>query len=739
MNHSGKLISEERSEQRGEAALLRSENERLRGRIAQLVALNQEAERFDAMQHFIQKAVLAETGPELGRIVCDSITELLDCGVGMLWCFNSSQSDGTCLYQTGLPTVPHERWLEMKQWVSTLLSTWPQGDEMGGVWKSSRPPLPAGLDLLDDCLVEVVVDVANQPQGVIIACNARHDQRPTPGFHPSADKVFSTFAKQVGVLVVSFKRRSTILEQIERIQISEDRLSTALIGSNVGLWDWNLLTDEVFYSDQWKTQLGMGLDEVGNSPQEWSDRLHPGDVHHAIEVVNACKHVPGGLFDLTLRMRCKNRRWRWINSRGYSVSNPDGVVVRMIGTHIDVTEYKSLEKKLLLAERKQRRAKELAERQSSAKSSFLAAVSHEIRTPLNGILGAFQMLRVTEDAEKIEDLLRLGEESGKWMLKIIGESLDITRIEARKLELKTETVDLLNLLDDLHGVTAGQAGSQGLDLHWEVGAGVPRRVKVDPGRLKQVLTNVLNNALKFTEKGFVKVKVSGNPAGKEAWTQVSFSISDSGIGFSKEFGRVMFEPFTQAVRKSESSVHGIGLGLGIVRELVRLMGGRIHANSKPGEGSCFVISLPLEEVAASGPPPQEQAVPALPTFHASILLAEDDEISATLAQMMMESIGLHVLVASDGGKALEMASKTRFDLIFMDGWMPVMNGLEVTRELRSSADHASFDVPIIALTANASETDSADCIEAGMNDFMTKPLMFPSLIEKLRIHLPQTG
>lgn len=681
------MSAEDHSSSHLEIARLRAENEYLRGKLAKNVVrqqeslelshrLDQEAARFRAMQDFIQLAVLTEEIEELGVMVCESIIDLLECGVGMLWCLNSPQSSRNCLFNSGLGDVSEEMWEEMKKWVEGLLASRARCNSADTSWKNSLPPLPAGFGLRSRFLVEVVVDGFQMPQGVLIACNTSHQARFHDLFPHSADTVFATFARQVGVIVVSFKRRSTIIEQIERIRISEERLSTALIGSNVGLWDWDLATDRVFYSDQWKQQLGMEVDEIGDSLNEWVIRVHPDELPHALQVINACKLVPGGQFDLTLRMRSKNRRWRWINTRGYSVMNSDGVIQRMIGTHIDVTEYKTLESKLLHAEKRQRRAKEQAERESSAKSSFLAAVSHEIRTPLNGMLGAFQMLRMTQESKQREELIRMGENSGKWMLKIIGESLDITRIEAGKIELRSEMVDLWDLLTDLREtkMKAARGLDSGLEFRWNMSPSVPRMVMVDPGRLRQILTNLITNAFKFTQTGFVEVSITAASMGKERWSHVRFEVEDSGIGFSKDFGRVIFHPFTQAQKKSDSSEHGIGLGLGIAKELTSLMGGRISATSKRGVGSRFIVTLPMEEFADERAKGDQMESAAMPSFAGRVLLAEDDEASGMLGKLMMENLGLDVEIAKDGGEALEKASSNKYDLIFMDGWMPVMGG-----------------------------------------------------------------
>lgn len=690
--------------------------------------LDQECARFNAMQDFIRHAVQAESDDEFAMLVCESIIDLLECGVGMLWCLQCDQGHD-CLVQSGLGVVFPEQWEALNAWIRDWLPQRLAGNR-------ETFPLPRILGVSEEFHAELVMDSSGQPLAAIFACNTLHQPGFHEGFPHAVDTVFGTFANQVAVLIESFKRRSTITGQIERIRVSEERLSTALSASNVGLWDWDLKANQVFYSSQWKGQLGMADHEVGMSVLEWSGRVHPEDLDDAMAIVGDCSRRPGGYFEITVRMRHHDGRWLWINSRGYNVSAPEAGIHRMIGTHIDVTSQKLLERRLLESERQQRIAREQAENESRAKSSFLAAISHEIRTPLNGMLAAFQMLRETDQDEHRNRVVRMGEGAGKWMLKIIGESLDIIRIEAGKVDLNPEVFDLRRMLDELRALEQAKAHERRIDFRWEVADDVPRHVKTDSVRLRQVLANLIGNALKFTNKGFVLVEVKSGRSKTPGVCRVRFSVTDSGVGFSRDFRRMIFQPFSQETRKSESGEHGIGLGLVITKELVGLMGGTIRVWSQPGQGSRFVVSLPLEVIHADDSDCSSGAEAALRTFTGRVLLAEDDETSGELGKMMMEQLGLRVDLAKDGGQALRMAKAEPYDLIFLDCWMPVKNGVEVARDLRSAWADASFRTPIVALTANARKSDEAECLEAGMDAFMAKPLLFESLVEMLERFIP---
>jgi PAS domain S-box-containing protein len=718
--------------------LLRAENAMLHEKLARAVhlqqqvlalshRLDQEERRFGAMQEFIQRAIQVDHVGKFALQVCESIMDLLECGVGMLWCLQCERNS-KCLTQVGLGEVSEEKWVALNEWVVGWLAA--------GA-KKSPPVLPAILGLRDDFLTELIVDSNGRPLAVIFACNDRYQGDFSEGFPNSAGKVFGTFSKQVGVLIESLKRRKTIEEQVQRIQISEERLSTALVASDVGLWDSDLSEGRTFFSEEWKQQLGFAGAEVGDSCAECFDRMHPDDLEHAMAAWNACIAKPGSQYKMTFRLRHRNGTWRWISSTGFNMSSPGGHVSRVLGTHIDVTEYKLMERKLLKAEKTQRLGREQAERESRAKSSFLAAVSHEIRTPLNGIMAAFQMLRFTQGQAQREHLVEMGESSGKWMLKIIGESLDITRIESGKMELVCEVVDLRGMLDELKSLTRERVSGKDIEFIWNVMPDVPRWVSLDPVKLRQILMNLLGNAMKFTQRGFVSLDVTASKDGGNGRQLIEFAVKDSGIGFSKEFRRVIFQPFAQATKRSESTENGIGLGLVIAKELTRLMKGKLKVQSRLGVGSEFTLSLPIELAPVPEAARKVVGAKAMPKFSGRILLAEDDPISAALGKMMIERLGLKVDVAVDGVQALAKASETAYDLIVMDCWMPQKNGIETTRELRAMPEERLRQVPIVALTANARQADAEECMAAGMNEFMTKPLLFENLIAKLRLFLPE--
>lgn len=717
-----------------EIVLLRrqvSQIERLRQEVLELShRLDQERARFNTIQHFIRQAVQVDSGDSFPDLVCEAIIELLECGVAACWCLQCEQNED-CLTHSGLGGVSTIQWRALRDWILTNLETFASRARAGAV-APPLPPLPEVLGLQDDFCAELVVDSQGQPMAMLFACNTRHQPGFYQGFPGGVSTVFTTFANQVGVLIESHRRRSTIAGQIERIRVSEERLVTALSSSNVGLWDWDLSSGRVYYSEQWKRQLGLSEDEVGDLPAEWSERLHPDERDEALRVSGRCAKRPGSQFEMTLRMLSRSGEWLWINTRGFNISNPAAGIHRMIGTHIDVTKQKILECRLIESERMHRIAKERAEQESFAKSSFLASVSHEIRTPLNGMMAAFQMLANCDDEERRRHLLDLGEGAGRWMLKIIGESLDIARIEAGRLDFRPEAVDLRAMLGELTGMEEKKAREQGIDLSWEVDADVPRLLLADPVRLRQILANLMGNALKFTRNGTIRVRVSMGRGGASGIRPVRFSVSDTGIGFSREFKNRMFQPFVQAVRKSESGDHGIGLGLVITKELTALMGGAIRAFSRPGVGSYFVVRLPLPEAAAQELPASGASPSAPQSFRGRALLAEDDATSGVLGKMMIESTGLHVDLAMDGGEALALASENAYDLIFMDCWMPVMNGIEVTRALRADPERKSSSAPIIALTANARSSDEIECMAAGMNGFMAKPLFHGEMVAKIR-------
>ncbi len=370
---------------------------------------------------------------------------------------------------------------------------------------------------------------------------------------------------------------------------------------------------------------------------------------------------------------------------------------------------------------------------SESLTSLVAALNHEIRTPLNGMMAAFQMLRETDDLDEREKLLNTGEGAGKKLLRLIERSLDLNILDSGEHVLNLQVVDLRDWLADFEQTTRMLDPWREIDLRFSVSSGVPHWVLMDSLRLRQILGSVMENALQRTSRGVVCFEVAASEPLQNGKCSIRFSVTDAELGSSGDITNEHATP--DPADKPRPSGLMEGLGLRVAGELVALMGGRIEVRASFGSGSESVVELPLEEV--DQPVAVEPvAAAALPRFEGRVLLVEDDEASGALAKLMLERLGLKVDLATDGGQALEMAAAQRFDLIFMDCWMPVAGGIEVTRKLRSSPEMACWKTPVVALTGNATKAEAAECAKAGMDDFMSKPILFGDLIAMLHKFLP---
>ena len=529
----------------------------------------------------------------------------------------------------------------------------------------------------------------------------------------------------------------------EALRTSEARLTMTVQGSHIGIWDWNLTADSVYFSPQWKSQLGHDDATLSNTFQEWQSRIHPEDQALVHRTVQSCLNGDRAQFELEHRLRHRDGSYRWILSRGTLIRDVHGAAVRMVGTHIDTTDRKRTEEEL-------RAAKEAAEAASKAKSEFLANMSHEIRTPMNGVLGTTELLLNSTLTDKQRHLASTVHRSGRTLLAIINDILDFSKIEAGKLDLESVGFDLSQLLDESLELFVETARRKHLQLTQQVDERVPRYLMGDPVRFRQILMNLLSNAMKFTETGGVSLRadyVSGTPT----HAQLRISVTDTGIGIPPSVKLRIFDAFAQADGSTTRRYGGTGLGLSIAKQLVGLMGGTITLESEPGRGSTFSFTArfelqPLCTGTDSGLPSyQRLAKPHLtlaPPYGPSepyqssagteakgaghrvarILVAEDSPVNREVAVGMLEILGYEVEMAENGRQALELAERSQFDLVLMDCQMPEMDGLTATGEIRRrEAASGQQRLTIIALTANAMQGDREQCLAAGMDDYLTKP------------------
>ncbi len=382
----------------------------------------------------------------------------------------------------------------------------------------------------------------------------------------------------------------------------------------------------------------------------------------------------------------------------------------------------SIVHKMRTARAEAERNAERAESATQAQARFLAMMSHEIRTPMNGMLGVADLLRNMSPDPSQKKLLDILAGSGDSLLRIINDILDFSKIEADHLELHPQPFEPRLLFDEIEALLGAQARGKPVRLIVDVDARLPQTLHGDRQRLAQVLLNLGSNAIKFTDQGEVRMVVCC-PAVADNRAQLEISVSDTGIGMSAEARERLFLPFTQLAEGRREG--GTGLGLVISQRLVKLMGGEIRVASEPGKGSTF--SFALEMALAEMP-----SLPAGPrTSHSEqmfVLVAEDNAVNQTIIQAMLKQLGHRSAIAANGREALQLLSEQTFDVVLMDCNMPVLDGLETTRRLRDGEVGAmSAAVPVIALTANAMDSDRDQCLAAGMNEFLSKPVSIAAL------------
>ena len=448
----------------------------------------------------------------------------------------------------------------------------------------------------------------------------------------------------------------------------------------------------------------------------------------------------GADYKSKIEMRRKDGTKLWVRLQGKAIA-PNNISSGTVWTIGDITA-------ALQAENELRQARDAADQANSAKSDFLATMSHEIRTPMNGVIGMSDILLETDLSAEQREYVEIVSRSGENLLGLINDILDFSKIESGKLDLELLDFDLQQTVNDIVRLLLFRADKTGVKLSCRIDPAVPLRLNGDQTRVRQILTNLIGNALKFTHEGSVDVSATLVSSRNNSVT-VKFAVEDTGIGIPESRLDAIFTPFTQADSSTTRKYGGTGLGLSICRQLAELMGGEIGVTSVEGKGSTFWFTVSFkqaayEEVKVSKKRIEQiQAVtPQTPArigdLTAHILLTDDVEINQMMAQYMLHSLGYSVDIASNGKEAVEALTRSNYDLVLMDCMMPEMDGFEATAVIRDP-DSAVLNhmVPIIALTANASREDRDKCLKAGMDDFLSKPFKKPEFAAVLKKWIDQ--
>ncbi|GAA6141340.1 ATP-binding protein [Hydrogenophaga sp. 5NK40-0174] len=519
----------------------------------------------------------------------------------------------------------------------------------------------------------------------------------------------------------------------EALDETRERLEQAVKAAGLALWDWQRPSADVFLTAKASEWLGdVAMDGYWDA-NDLTKRVHPDDLKNVAFALKQLCDGKAGSAVAQYRVEVQGK-WRWVESHGMVAEHdPKGMPLRLMGTHADIGGRKRAEQDI-------HRAKETAERASKAKSEFLANISHEVRTPLNALMGLNRLLLESDLSGEQREWVDLMDSSAHALLDLLNDVLDLSRIEAGKMQLECVPFSLRASVQEIASLYAQQARDKGLQWRTDIANDLPTTATGDPTRIRQVMSNLLSNAIKFTPKGGSVSLTAGLAQGSsedepKVWRA---EVIDTGIGIAEEHKAHIFDAFTQADASTARHFGGSGLGLAICHRLLQMMGGKIGLDSQHGAGSRFWIELPVGSAAdmparrSSAGETGDQPDGGAPFNGMRILVAEDHPVNELLMGKLIKKLGGETIMARNGDEAVALWESTMPDIVLMDVQMPGTSGLEATRRIRAQEKRqGKVRTPIVAVTANAMQGDQNLCLVAGMDAYVSKPVAVPALIKAM--------
>ncbi len=522
----------------------------------------------------------------------------------------------------------------------------------------------------------------------------------------------STGEEFIWSVVQDISRQKKVEQQAqaaqEEAEFSTFRMKLANDSAGIGVWEWDLLTNALIW-DEWMYRLyGVSPEEYSGAYEAWENSVHPDDIEMARTKLNDA--VEGtGIYTPEFRVVHPGGQVRTMKASAEVIRDENGKGLKVIGVNYDVTDKIKAINELKLAKRE-------AEQANQSKSDFLANMSHEIRTPMNAILGGLQLLKNRELGQDNRVLVENASFSAKSLLTIINDILDYSKIQENKLDLELEPFSLIDVLDSVKFDVETQASDKGIELLEIIDDNFVDGWIGDIVRVKQILLNLVANAVKFTEQGTVKVGLSCKTyQGKES---ICINVIDSGIGMSEEAQRRIFERFVQADTSTTRKFGGTGLGMSITVNLIKMMGGNIDLRSVLNKGTTIRVLLPLEKSGKFIKEDSQKSVIAPQLRGKRILIAEDNEINQLVVESMLKATKADLTIVENGQLAVDAIKKEDFDLVLMDIQMPGMDGVEAQKRIST----LKVNIPVIALTANVMVSEVNHYLEQGFVAHIGKPV-----------------